>query len=256
MSDNIPGCPICDSATELVRSPREIKIGQRRVVVDDERMRCRECGEEFYLPGQLDATARRAAEQVRREEGLLFPDEIKAIRQRLGMTQAEFEQLLATGPKTVVRWERGTVCQSTTADRLMRLVDVSALNVEYLRDLHGLPESVPSPALSPRFVDPNDLTDRPSRGVERINGGAVRKGRGMMCNICGLNCGKSGALRKHVEAAHGLPYERYKDSFYGQGDVVTNAWNRQVDTDNVDAATYTHILVRIFTRRRKARGTG
>ena len=138
MDDNTVLCPICDAAAQLVRSPRELTVGRRQVVVDDERMRCTECGEEFYLPGQLDATGRRAAEQIRREEGLLFPDEIRAIRQRLGMTQAEFEQLLGTGPKTVVRWERGTVSQSATADRLMRLVDASALNVTYLRNLHGL----------------------------------------------------------------------------------------------------------------------
>jgi hypothetical protein len=30
--------------------------------------------------------------------------------------------LLGTGPKTVVRWEKGTVFQSATADKLMRLL--------------------------------------------------------------------------------------------------------------------------------------
>lgn len=40
----------------------------------------------------------------------------------LGLTQAGFERLLATGPKTAVRWENGTVFQSATADKLMRLL--------------------------------------------------------------------------------------------------------------------------------------
>jgi hypothetical protein len=32
------------------------------------------------------------------------------------------ENLLGVGSKTVVRWEKGTVFQSATADRLMRLI--------------------------------------------------------------------------------------------------------------------------------------
>ena len=38
---------------------------------------------------------------------------------------------------------------------------------------------------------------------------AVSKGAGVMCNICGLNCGKGGALKKHVEGAHGAEYDKY-----------------------------------------------
>jgi hypothetical protein len=28
-----------------------------------------------------------------------------------------------------------------------------------------------------------------------------------MCNICGKNCGKGGALKKHVEGAHEVIYD-------------------------------------------------
>jgi len=38
------------------------------------------------------------------------------------MSQAAFEELLGVGPKTVIRWEKGTVFQGATADRLMRLL--------------------------------------------------------------------------------------------------------------------------------------
>ena len=46
--------------------------------------------------------------------------------------------------------------------------------------------------------------------------GAVRRGHGAMCNICGRNCGKGGALKKHIESAHGVEYEAYKTCFYGK----------------------------------------
>jgi len=137
-------CPICDTEAQIVRGPREMTFGRRTVVVDDEHMQCSACEEEFYLPGQLEAVERRAAEQIRRDEGLLLPGEIRAIRKRLHMTQAELERLMGTGPKTVVRWERGTVCQSVTADRLMRLLDAYPANAALLSRLHSIAPPVSS----------------------------------------------------------------------------------------------------------------
>jgi len=138
MSDSKKRCPTCDSKASVVRERREMTFGRRHVVVDDERMICPDCKESFYLPEQLEAVERRAAEQIRRDEGLLTRDEIRAVRRRLGLTQAQFEQLLGVGPKTVVRWERGSVCQNASADRLMRLVDAYPANAQFLRTLHGI----------------------------------------------------------------------------------------------------------------------
>jgi len=59
---------------------------------------------------------------MRAARGLLTPDEIRDLRRSLGVAQAALERLLGVGPKTVVRWEKGTVFQSATADRLMRLL--------------------------------------------------------------------------------------------------------------------------------------
>lgn len=115
-------CPICGHEAMEVRERREIQVGARRVMVDDTRLRCPHCEEEFYRPGALEDLQRQAAARVRAEEGLLTPDEIRAIRQGLGLTQAAFEKLLGVGPKTVVRWERGTVFQSRAIDSLLRVV--------------------------------------------------------------------------------------------------------------------------------------
>lgn len=115
-------CYACNSEALPVREPREILIGQRAVTVESEFMRCSKCAEMFFLPEQADRLQRLAADQIRREDGLLATSEVKAFRERLRLSQADFEQLLGTGPKTVVRWERGTVTQSSTADTLMRVL--------------------------------------------------------------------------------------------------------------------------------------
>ena len=47
---------------------------------------------------------------------------LRAIREGYGLTQDALEQLLRVGPKTVVRWERGTVCQSAAVDTLLAVL--------------------------------------------------------------------------------------------------------------------------------------
>jgi HTH-type transcriptional regulator/antitoxin MqsA len=84
--------------------------------------RCRGCGEVYLTLDGATAVQLEAARRLRQARGLLTPDEIRAIRASVGLTQAGFERLLGTGPKTVVRWEKGTVFQSATADKLMRLL--------------------------------------------------------------------------------------------------------------------------------------
>lgn len=96
--------------------------GETVEVPDIEHGTCTGCGE-VYL--SLDAAERLQTEAIRMSKaarGLLAPAEIRDIRRSFSMSQAAFEDLLGVGPKTVVRWEKGTVFQSATADRLMRLL--------------------------------------------------------------------------------------------------------------------------------------
>ncbi|MEJ2218720.1 MAG: type II toxin-antitoxin system MqsA family antitoxin [Gemmatimonadota bacterium] len=134
----IQHCPLCDSKGELVHERRALKLGRRTAVVDQEFYRCGSCGEEWFTPEQMDAAQRRAAAQVRQEEDLLEPDAIKAIRDDLQLSQAQFEKLLGFGPKTVGRWERGTVFQNRSSDLLMRLVRDFPDVVRYLAGRHGV----------------------------------------------------------------------------------------------------------------------
>jgi hypothetical protein len=75
-----------------------------------------------------------------------------------------------------------------------------------------------------------------------------------MCSVCGLNCGKGGALKRHIEAAHSIAYDTYKLLFYGdEKTVVVNSWDDSVNTDD-GRTVVTHVLVRRFVRDPGARG--
>lgn len=49
--------------------------------------------------------------------------DIKAIRERLGMSRKELSRLLGVSKKTVDAWERGVNIPSGTAKRLMQLIN-------------------------------------------------------------------------------------------------------------------------------------
>jgi HTH-type transcriptional regulator/antitoxin MqsA len=116
-------CPFCRAHTvQPVREPVEIALGQRHATVVAERMRCSSCAQVFSTTAQMDEAQRAAADRIRADEGLLTGTEIRTIRESLALTQHDFEQLLGIGPKTVVRWERGTVFQNRATDLLVRLV--------------------------------------------------------------------------------------------------------------------------------------
>ena len=64
---------------------------------------------------------------------MLPPEAIVGIRKRCKLSQKEMEQLFGLGEKVVIRWEKGRVLQSKTADVLLRLMDRNPDIVEELR---------------------------------------------------------------------------------------------------------------------------
>jgi hypothetical protein len=76
--------------------------------------------------------------------------------------------------------------------------------------------------------------------------GAVRPRHGVMCNICGTNCGKGGALKKQIERAHLINYEEYLKCYYGKvKTIIADSWDDSIRTAN-GRTVITHVLVRWF----------
>jgi HTH-type transcriptional regulator / antitoxin MqsA len=131
-------CPTCERTIEAMAEEREVSVGNRTALVLDQFFRCQECGESFYAPGQMDATMRRASDAIRAAEGLLLPSQIRGIREGLGLTQQAFEKLLGVGPKTVARWEKGSVFQDRATDALLRVVGRFPEVTGFLAELRGV----------------------------------------------------------------------------------------------------------------------
>jgi len=101
---------------------------------------CPKCGEKYFGPAAM--RAQHAA--VCRSLGLLTPEEIQAIRERLGPTQAEFARLTGIGEATISRWERGRILPNRAMDHYLRLLDRNRANVTLLKTFASLPADTES----------------------------------------------------------------------------------------------------------------
>ena len=132
-------CAICGSEkTRRVRREFPAKYNQTPVSVHNAEMyECADCGERFFTPEQARALSLAIKEQARNIAGLLSPEEIVAIRQKLELTQNDLENLFGLGPKVVTRWENGRVVQSKAADVALRLLAFDPRNLKKLREERG-----------------------------------------------------------------------------------------------------------------------
>jgi len=107
--------------------------GDEVSVPDVPHLKCPACPEVVLRLGDARQLDREAIVRYRRKRGLLTAEEIRALRQRLGLTQGRLARLLGLGVNTVSRWEAGRNAQSVALDVLLRLVRDVPGSLRYLR---------------------------------------------------------------------------------------------------------------------------
>ncbi|MBY0307933.1 MAG: helix-turn-helix domain-containing protein [Phycisphaerales bacterium] len=89
---------------------------------------CGACGE-FTYGADSEAVIHAA---LRKQLGLLTPEEIRACRVELGLTQSQLAASMGMAPESISRWESGTVMHSRATDRHLR----GYFGVPRLRELY------------------------------------------------------------------------------------------------------------------------
>lgn len=113
-----------------------VEVRTQDVPVED----CDVCGESFSGP----KAARIRHEAIGRAVGLLPPQDIRALRERLGQSPDQFAKLIGVATDRLSQWESGGSWQDRTADRLMRLLALRPENAEHLYALVKTPASDPN----------------------------------------------------------------------------------------------------------------
>ena len=117
-------CDACDAAGTVRRSIRTERFdyGERgstvTLSVRVPTWTCAGC-HTAYTEGDAEDARHEA---VCHHLGVLTPREIRDIRARHGLTQAEFARLTRFGEATIKRWESGLLIQNASADQYLRLL--------------------------------------------------------------------------------------------------------------------------------------
>jgi len=135
-------CILCGADANVIVSDEIAQVKGTEVVLRDiETIKCSACGEEYHLPEAAQHIDDELNLRVREARGLLFPEEIKHIREAGGWTQKQFRNHFNVGEKTVSRWENGAVFHSKETDRHLRQIrnalDTGKLQKEF-PDLYAM----------------------------------------------------------------------------------------------------------------------
>ena len=106
--------------------------GEEITVPSSLHLSCPKCGEIVLRFQDAKRLHEDAIAIYRKKHGLMSADQIRAIRERFTLTQADLVRLLRLGANTVSRWESGRNVQTAAMDLLLRLIRDLPGSIEYL----------------------------------------------------------------------------------------------------------------------------
>jgi putative zinc finger/helix-turn-helix YgiT family protein len=127
-------CPEC--GTQMTEKQASLKFpvnGEEIAVPGSPHLSCPRCREVVLRFDDARKLRQRALEIYRQKYGLLSADDIRSIRERFDLTQAELARLLRLGANTISRWEAARNVQTASMDMLLRMIRDLPGSVDYLR---------------------------------------------------------------------------------------------------------------------------
>ena len=128
-------CDVCgkEVETRVITQPETFKICGEEITVEAKILVCAECNEELFCEELDSQTLVSAYNEYRRRHKLLFPEEIKKIREQYGLSQRSFAKLLNWGDKTINRYENGSLQDKVHNSLLLFLKDPENMKT-YLKE--------------------------------------------------------------------------------------------------------------------------
>jgi len=135
-------CPICHEITQIdaitLREDYPLKKGT--VEIKAQVYQCTVCEGTFTDVKQEEFNYELAVEVLRKEKGLLFPSEIKEIREKYNLSQRQFSALLGWSPTTLSSYENNKIQERSHNDELVLLEEPANMNTLFLRNRGSLGE--------------------------------------------------------------------------------------------------------------------
>ena len=132
LADNV--CPECRTPMREKQASLKFPVnGEEIAVPGSPHLGCPKCHEVVLRFDDARKLRQRALEIYRQKYGLLSAEEIRSVRERFGLTQADLARLLRLGANTISRWEAARNVQAASLDILLRIIRDLPGSVDYLR---------------------------------------------------------------------------------------------------------------------------
>jgi putative zinc finger/helix-turn-helix YgiT family protein len=127
-------CPVCGTPMKEKRGKLAFPVNGEDVRVPDAtHLACPKGHDPVLRVDDARRLRERALDLYRSKYGLLTAEDIRSLRERFGLTQAELARLLRLGQNTLSRWEAGRNVQTAAMDVLLRVLRDVPGGLEYLR---------------------------------------------------------------------------------------------------------------------------
>jgi len=162
MNDSSKPCPICGAGnlcSKIGKNSVEYR-GQTREL-DIYFSLCDGCGSEQADATQIRNNKRLMVAFKKQVDGLLMGSEVRALREKLGLSQAMAAQLFGGGPVAFSKYESDDVTQSEAMDKLLCLSDELPAAFELLCRKSGIEHEKPWQNIEDLQVEPDNQIERP-----------------------------------------------------------------------------------------------
>lgn len=127
-------CPACGTTMIERRATLRVPVNGEDIAVPGAvHLRCPKCDEVILRFQDAKRLGEDAIAIYRKRHELLSADDIRALRERFALTQADLARLLRLGANTISRWEAGRNVQTASMDMLLRMLRDLPGGIDYVR---------------------------------------------------------------------------------------------------------------------------
>ena len=117
-------CPNCEEYTDATLGvEKEVyNVRGEPIEIEAEVVICQKCGTKVFNEERDSQNLEKAYSHYRKKHNLLSPDQIRAIREKYGLSQRALSRLLGWGEITIHRYENGAI-QDNVHDSTLHLIE-------------------------------------------------------------------------------------------------------------------------------------
>lgn len=134
-----PVCPKTGAPMHRDVRPMTLTYKDRSITFDMPGWYCTESDESMHTGKDMHTSDRMLNLLKARVEGLLEPEEIKRIRKKLGLSQADAGEIIGGGPRAFQKYEAGDLLPSRAISSALLLLDNNPAALGVLEKASGKP---------------------------------------------------------------------------------------------------------------------